>query len=145
MPAVLRACPPPAASAAVVRTPASATSRSAPTRRAFTVILLASILCRERSRGYVLLLLPPARAVRERELGERLGPDLDAVARRRGREIAPVDDADRSDEVLVQVVDEFADVVVERRSDRDEVEHRHVLRVFAEADAACVRTHGHAE
>ena len=47
--------------------------------------------------------------------------------------------------MLVQVVDELADAVLERRADRDVVEHRHVLHVLAEPDAAGVRADGHAE
>src|SRR5581483_4735915 len=118
------ACPCPAANAAVVSTPASPMSASTPNKRTFTV---SSSLW---SRGD-LLLLPPAGAVRKGELGQRLRTDLDAVARRRRREIAAADDPDRVDEVLVQVVDELAHAVVERRADGDVVEHRHVLRVLA--------------
>src|ERR1700756_4486253 len=96
------ACPWPAANAAVVRTPASPTSASTPNKRIFTV---SSSLW---SCGY-LLLLPPARPVRERELGQGLRADLDAVARCRRRDVTAANDPDRVDEMLVQVVDELAD------------------------------------
>src|SRR5262245_31383907 len=95
--------------------------------------------------AYFLLLLPPAGAVGERELREGLRSDLDAVPRRRRGEIAAADDGDRVDEVLVEVVDELADAVVERRANGDEVEHRDVLRVLAQPHAAGVRTHRHTE
>src|SRR5204863_6084595 len=89
-------------------------------------------------RGYFLL-LPPAWAVREGVLGQRLWADFDAVAGCRRREVPASDNPYRVDEMLVQVIDELADAVVERGSDCDVVEHRHVLRVLAEADAAGVR------
>ena len=57
----------------------------------------------------------------------------------------PIDHADRFDEVLLEVVDELADAVVERRSDCDEVEHRDVLGVLAEADAPRMWADGHSE
>src|SRR5919198_4473583 len=135
----------PAPNAAVASTPTSASAPSPPITRLFTVSSLSEVesdACR--SRGYSLL-LPPARPVRERELGQGLGPDLDAVARRRRREVAAAGDPDRVDEVLVQVVDELAHAVIERGADRDEVEHRNVLRVLAKADAAGVRADRHAE
>src|SRR5581483_5178772 len=128
----------PAANAAVVSTPASPTSASTPNKRIFTV---SSSLW---SCGY-LLLPPPARPVRERELGQGLRADLDAVARRRRRDVTAANDPDRVDEMLVQVVDELADTVLERGADRDVVEHRHVLRVFTQPDAACVRTDRNSE
>src|SRR3954453_22532783 len=131
--------PRPAPNAVVARTPTRPMATNAPIRRIFTVFL--------RFRGRIVLScayslppLPPARAVRERELGQRLRTDLDAVARHRRREVAAADDPDRVDEVLVQVVDELAEAVLERRADRDEVEHGHVLRVLAQPHAAGVRT-----
>ena len=48
-------------------------------------------------------------------------------------------------EVLVQVVNPLDDAVVERAADRDVVEHREVLDVFAQADAAGMRADGDAE
>src|SRR4029078_11857558 len=98
------ASPRPAANAAVVSTPASPISASAPNTRIFTV---SSSLW---SRGYFLF-LPPARPVRECELGQGFRADLDAVSRRRRREIAPVHHAHRVDEMLVQVVDKLAHAV----------------------------------
>src|SRR2546430_17528007 len=92
-----------------------------------------------------LLFLPPAGAVRECELGERLRLDLDAVARRLRREVAPSLDPHRVDEVLVQVVDELAHPVLHRRADGYEVEHRDVLGVLAEPDTARVRADRHFE
>src|SRR5438477_6600331 len=113
-------------------------SASTPNKRIFTV---SSSLW---SRGY-LLLPPPTRPVRERELGQGLRADLDAVAGRRRREIATADDPDRVDEILVQVVDELAHTILERGADRHVVEHRHVLRVLAQPDAARVRADRDAE
>src|SRR5579863_5876356 len=139
------ACPLPPANAAVARTPASAAMATAPMTRFFTVFssLRWTDACRCSCGDF--LLLPPARAVRERELGQRLGTDLDAVARRRRREIAASHDTDRIDEMFVQVVDELADTVVERATHCDVIEHRHVLRVLAQPDAAGVRTDRHTE
>src|SRR5690242_15873050 len=139
------ACPLPPANAAVARTPASAASATVPMTRDFIVFssLRWTSACRC-SRGDFLL-LPPTRTVRKCELGQRLRSDLDAVARRRRREIATSCDTDRVDEMFVQVVDELAHAVVEGGAYGDVVEHRHVLRVLAEADAAGVRTDRHAE
>src|SRR5579864_1486415 len=119
-------CPLPPAIAAVARTPASANA-SAPMTRDFIVFssLRWNDSCRC-SRGDSLL-LPPARAIWERELGQRLGSDLDAVAGPRRRAVAAARDPDRINEMLVQVVDELAHAVVEGRADGDVVEHRHVL------------------
>src|ERR1700747_1386740 len=106
-------CPRPAPTAAVASAPTAASASSPAKRRVFTVSSLSEVescTCR-RSRRY--LLLPPARSVRKGELGQRLGPDLDAVTGRRRGLIAPVDDVNRIDEVLVQVVDELTDAVVE--------------------------------
>src|SRR5262245_49389320 len=121
----------PAPNAAVARTPTSASAPIAPITRLFTVSSLSEVesVAYRWSRGNSFL-RPPARPVRERELGQGLGPDLDAVSRRRRREVPAAGDPDRVDEVLVQVVDELADAVLERRADRDEVEHRNVLRVL---------------
>src|SRR5258705_8521544 len=138
------ACPSLPANAVAAKTLASPQSTSAPMTRDFIVSSsLRSIGAGRWSCGNFLA--PPALAVRERELGQRLGPDLDAVARGRRREIATTDNANRVDEMLVQVVDELAYAVVERRADGDVVEHRNVLCVLAEADAARVRTDRHAE
>src|SRR5262245_22723852 len=137
MPAARWAWARPAASAVVARTRTSPMATSPLLGRIFTFSLP--------SCGYSRLFLEPARAVRERELGQRLRADLDAVARRRRSEVAAADDPDRVDEVLVQVVDELAYAGFERRADRDEVEHGHVLGVLAEPDAAGVGAHRHAE
>src|SRR5437870_2143067 len=97
-------CALPAAIAVVANTPARPTTASHRNTRIFTLSLPGVVRTLTWSYGYFLL--PPARAVRERILGERLGPDLDAVARCRRREVAAADDADRVDEVLVEMVDE---------------------------------------
>src|SRR5690348_7577579 len=125
MPAARWACARPAASAVVASTRTS--PMASPTlRRIFTVSLP--------SCGYSRRFLEPARAVRERELGQRLRADLDAVARCGRGEVAAPDHPDRVDEVLVQVIDELAHAVLERGADRDEIEHGHVLGVLAEPD-----------
>src|SRR5262249_61060614 len=79
----------PAPNAAVARTPTSASAPIAPITRLFTVSSLSeveSVAYRwtRWSRGNSFL-LPPARPVRARELVQRLGPELDAVARHRRR------------------------------------------------------------
>ena len=73
--------------------------------------------------------------------GSYLGPRAGG----RGRQIAAAANLDRSDEVLVQMVDELDDAAVHGSGDRHEVEHRQVLHGLAQADAARVRAHGHAE
>src|SRR5258705_4010784 len=137
------ACPSLLANAAVTRMPASAKNTSMPMTRDF--IVSASLRSIEPWWSCGHFLLPPALAVRKRELGQRLRPDLDAVAGRRRGEIATPDDTNRVDEMLVQVVDELAHPVIERRRDRDVIEHRNVLCVLAEADSARVRTDRHPE
>ena len=47
--------------------------------------------------------------------------------------------------MLVQMIDELAHAIVERGTDGDVVEHRHVLRVLAQADAARVGADRNAE
>src|SRR5215831_6040485 len=96
-------CTPPDADIVTARAPTSPTSATALKTRSFTVSsslgLVATGDCVD-----LFLRLPPSRAVGERELRQRLGPDLDAATGRRRSEVAPADDLDRVDEVLVQVV-----------------------------------------
>ena len=71
--------------------------------------------------------------MREGELGERLWANLGAAAGNPGSAVEAVDDFDRADEVLVEVVHELAVTAVSRARNRDEIEHRQVLRVLAQA------------
>src|ERR1051325_1461145 len=64
----------------------------------------------------------------------------DAVTRRRGRHVAAVANDDRVEEMLVQMIDILDDTIVERSADADVIEHREVLHVLAQSDAAGVRT-----
>src|SRR5436190_21519510 len=139
-------CTPPDADIVTASAPTSPTSASALKPRSFTVSSSLGLVASDTGHCVNLLLrLPPSGPVRERELRQRLGSDLDAAAGGRRREVAPADDPNRVDEVLVQVVDELAHAVLERRADRDVVEHGGVLRVFAEPDAAGMRADRHAE
>src|SRR5918992_5123833 len=87
----------------------------------------------------------PRRAVGEGVSGARLGLQLRRQAGPFGNLVAAVHDADRVDEVLVQVVDVLDGTAGQLAADRDVVEHRQVLDHLAQADAARVRAHGHAE
>src|SRR5581483_676935 len=89
--------------------------------------------------------VPPGRAVREGELLDRLRAHAGAAARLAGREVARFLDAHRRLEVLVQVIDVLDVAIVDGPADRDVVEHREMLDHLAEADAARVRAHRHAE
>src|SRR3954453_18594250 len=124
-----------------LRSPPSQALRRAPARAARQP----DELSRDASLLVLLRCPQPSRSVRESELGERLRTDLDAVAGRRRHLVAAADDADRVDEVLVQVVDELAYPVVERAAEGDVVEDRDVLGVLAEPDSARVRADRHAE
>src|SRR5262245_2178320 len=73
--------------------------------------------------------------------GRHLGPRAGG----RGRQIAAIADHDRSDEVLVQMIDELDDAAVRGPRDGNEVEHRQVLDGLAQPDAAGVGADGHAE
>ena len=76
--------------------------------------------------------------------GERLGPELHAEARAGRRPVAAALDDERLHHVLVEVVGVLDHAVVEAAADGDVVEHREVLHVLAQADAAGVRAHRHA-
>ena len=69
----------------------------------------------------------------------------DAVAGARRREVAAAADDDGILEVLVQVIDVFDHASFHRPGHGDVVEHRQMLHVLAQADAAGVRTHRDAE
>ena len=71
--------------------------------------------------------------------------DGDAVARTRGRHVTASPDDDGILEVLVQVIDVFDHPSFHRSGHGDVVEHRQMLHVLAQADAAGVRAHRHAE
>src|ERR1043165_3269985 len=69
---------------------------------------------------------------------QRLYLHRDAISRGRGCRISAVDDSYRIYKVLVQMIHVFADAVFQRRAQRDVVEDREVLDVFAQPDAARV-------
>src|SRR5207249_5896310 len=71
--------------------------------------------------------------------------DCDAVARFHRRHVPSAPDDDRIIEVFVKMIDVLDDAAVHRGGDGDVVEHREMLDVFTQADAAGVRTHWHAE
>src|SRR5262245_29204912 len=75
----------------------------------------------------------------------RRGFDRDAVTGFHRRYVAPALNDDWILEVLVQVIDVFDHAPFHRASYRDVVEHREMLHVFAQADAARVRTDGNPE
>ena len=87
----------------------------------------------------------PLVPVREAVAGERLGPDLGAVARPRRHLVARVANDDRIDEVLVQMVDVLDHPAVERARHAHVVDDREVLHELAQADAAGMRADRHAE
>src|SRR5215469_13652756 len=87
----------------------------------------------------------PGGAVAEFEAVEALGLHGDAVAGQRGRHIAAGAHAHGIDEVLVQMVDEFQHPALHAGADADEIDHRQMLDIFAEADAAGMRADGNAE
>ena len=95
----------------------------------------------------------PARAGHEAHSGPSGKRNLvDAVGVHAGAEpgggrchVAATGDCHRVDEVLVKVVDELDHAAVELAADRDVVGHRQVLDELAQADAAGVRAHRHAE
>ena len=62
-----------------------------------------------------------------------------------GHEVAAVPDPHRMQEVFVQMVGELRRPVGERSAHAHVVDDRDVLDVLAQADAAGVRTHRHAE
>ena len=79
------------------------------------------------------------------ELGDRRLEEPGAAARFGRGAVSPSLDDDRIGEVLVQVVDVLDPPTLRRPADGDEVEHREVLDHLAQADAAGVRAHRHAE
>src|SRR5437588_9774046 len=87
----------------------------------------------------------PCRAVRVRILCQTLGLHRDAVAGRRGRQVAAVTHHDGIHEVLVQVIHIFDHAILERGADGDVVEHREVLYVLAQPDTARMRTYRNPE
>ena len=52
---------------------------------------------------------------------------------------------ERIDEVFVKMVGVFAEAILQRAADRDEIEEREVLHIFAQADAAGVWANGDSE
>src|SRR5262252_835740 len=92
-------CTPPDADIVTARAPTSPTSASALRTRSFTVSSSLGLV----ATGHCVNLfrLPPSRPVRECELRQRRGADLDAAPGLRGCEVAPADDAHGVDEVLV--------------------------------------------
>jgi hypothetical protein len=62
-----------------------------------------------------------------------------APRRALGTGAPPIADPNPVEEVLVQVIDVLDDPVVDRSAHGDLVEHRYILHVFAQADAAGVR------
>src|SRR5262245_52182915 len=92
-----------------------------------------------------ILLDPPGGAVGETIRFARAGLDGNAVTRLCGRHIAAALHDDRVLEVLVQMIDIFDDPSLHRPRYRDEVEHRQMLHVLAEPNAAGMRTHRYAE
>src|SRR6187455_1225251 len=69
----------------------------------------------------------------------------DAVAWSRRRHVASAANDNGILEMLVQVIDILDHPALHRTADRDVIEHRQMLDVLAETDAAGVRTHRHAE
>src|SRR5438309_982748 len=67
------------------------------------------------------------------------------VARLRWWHVTPVAHHHRVHEMLVEVVDIFDQPVVHRAADAQEVDHRQVLHVLAQANTAGVRTRRHPE
>src|SRR5882762_6600729 len=61
------------------------------------------------------------------------------------RHVPPAANHDRIFEMLVQVIDVLDHAAVHRARDRDVVEHRQVLHVLAQPDAAGMRADRHAE
>ena len=76
----------------------------------------------------------------ERVPVERFGQHLDAVPGGTRSPVATVAHDSGIAEVLVQVIDPFDHPVLERSADRDVVEHREMLYVFAKSDTTRVRT-----
>src|SRR5436190_21610588 len=96
---------PPDADIVTASAPTSPTSASALKTRSFTVSSSLGLVVSDTGHYVNLFLrLPPPGAVGERELRQRLGSDLDAAAGCRRRDVAPADDSNRVDEVLVQVI-----------------------------------------
>src|SRR5215510_13874923 len=97
-------CTPPDADIVTARAPTSPTSASALRTRSCTVSSSLGLVASDTGHCVNLFGLPPSRPVGECELRQRRGSDLDAAPGLRGCEVAPADDANRVDEVLVQVV-----------------------------------------
>ena len=76
---------------------------------------------------------------------QRIAFHGDAGSRRRGNLIAPAADHARGGEVLVQAIDVLDRPLLEAAADRDVVEDRGVLHVFAPAHATHVRADRDAE
>src|SRR2546421_988675 len=101
-------CMPPDADIVTASAPTSPTSASALKTRSFTVSSSLGLVASDTGHCVNLFLcLPPSGPVRECELRQRLGSDLDAAAGRRRREVPPADDSNRLGEVLVSVGDEL--------------------------------------
>src|SRR3954463_11274571 len=82
-------CTPPDADIVTASEPTSPTSASALKTRSFTVSSSLGLVASDTGHCVNLLLrLPPSGPVRERELRQRLGSDLDAAAGGRRREVA---------------------------------------------------------
>lgn len=88
---------------------------------------------------------PPDTASGKSMVSERGGFKGNAGPWKRWRLITAVAHDAGSDEMFVQVIDEFGDAAFERAADADVVEYRLVLDIFTKSDASGVRADGDTE
>jgi len=84
--------------------------------------------------------LLPRRAVRKLVVSKRLRFHLDAVTRIERRRVITMLHYYGKDEVFVQMIDVLNDSILKRSTDRDVIEERQMLNVFAKPDSARMRT-----
>src|SRR5216684_951654 len=87
----------------------------------------------------------PCLAVWKLVVIKRVSFHLNAVSRRKRRQIVTVPDRSRKDKVFVKMIDVLDDAILKRGANRYVVDERKVLDIFAQANAAGMRAHGYAE
>src|SRR5947209_3921469 len=127
--------------------PAPVTSATLLSSRNIIVLLLSlvkTIPAIFSHQSYFILGLPHC-ASRKRMCHKGFGIHFTTIARSGRRHIVSIANDHWIAKVLVQVIDIFDDTVLQRGTDRDVIEDRDMLHIFAETNAARMWTHRHAK